>query len=100
MTVYETIGRNQTAALSALHHSNEALLDVMKAFLTRSSFPMVMRERRHGDGLPAPKETIEQWFGFFDGVLKEEKEFLLSVVGLLPEYTEKPSVVKTSAKAA
>jgi hypothetical protein len=35
-----------------------------------------------------------------DGVLKEEKEFLLGVVGLLPERTVNAAAVKPAAKAA
>jgi hypothetical protein len=93
MRVYETVGRNQTAILSALHHRHEAFLDVMKPVFATAELPMV-------DRLPTPKETVEQWFGFFDGVLKEEKEFLLGVVDLLPERMVKPTAVKPTAKAA
>jgi hypothetical protein len=35
-----------------------------------------------------------------DGVLKEEKDLLLAVIGLLPDRTVKPPVVKPTAKAA
>jgi hypothetical protein len=63
MSVYETIGRNQTAALSALHHSNEAVLDLMKAFITRyESLPRVTTELPGVDRLPTRKATVEQWF--------------------------------------
>jgi hypothetical protein len=99
MSVYETVGRNQTAALSALHHGNEAVLDLMKPFFTTSEFPRARMELPVIE-LPTPKEIVEQWFGFLDGVLKEEKDFLLGVVGLLPERTVKPPVVKPTAKAA
>jgi hypothetical protein len=100
VSVYEDVGRNQTAVLSAWHHSNEAVLDLMKPFFTMESFPLARMERPLIDRLPTPKETVEQWFGFFDLVLKEEKEFLLALVGLLPERTVKPPVVKPTAKAA
>lgn len=101
MSVYETVGRNQTAVLTALHHTNAAVLDLMKPMFAMSErFPTRTTELHMFDRLPAPKEAVEQWFGFLDGVLKEEKEFLLGVVDLLPERTVKPPVVKAAAKAA
>ncbi len=101
MRVYETVDRNQKAALSALHHSNEAVLDVVKPFFAMSEpYLKATTELPIYDRLPTPTETVAQWFGFFDEVLKQEKEFLLGVVGLLPERTVKPSAVKPAAKAA
>jgi hypothetical protein len=101
MKVDETIGRNQAAALSVLHHSNEAVLDVMKPlFATSESLRKVATELPVVDRLPTLREAVEQWFGFFDGVLKEEKEFLLGVIGLLPERMVTPPLVKPAAKAA
>jgi hypothetical protein len=86
MSVYETIGRNQTAVLSALHHRNEVILDLVKPLLaTSDSFRSLTAELPVVDWLPTPKQTVEQWLGFWDGVLKEEKEFLLRVIDLLPE---------------
>ncbi len=101
MSVYDRVGRNQKAALSALHHSQEAVLDVMKPIVTiyepllkmTAELPVV-------EGLPTPKETVDQWFGFFDDVLKEEKQFLLGVIDLLPTRRVTPPAVKSTPKAA
>jgi hypothetical protein len=99
--MYETVGRNQNAVLSALHHGNEALLDMMKPYFTLSgSFLKITTKLPIVDRLPTPKETVEQWFGFLDGLLKEEKEFLLGIADLLPDRTVKPPVVTPTAKAA
>jgi hypothetical protein len=101
MSLYETVGRNQNAVLSALHHGNEALLDLMKPYFTVSeSLLNFTAELPIVDRLPTPKETVEQWFGFWDGLLKEEKEFLLGIAVLFPDRMTKPPVVKPTAKAA
>lgn len=101
MTVYETVGKNQKAVLSALHHSNEALLDMMKPLFATSE-PLL----KATNGLPlaeqraTPKEVVDQWFGFLEEVLKEEKTFLLNVAGFFPEAPAKTPPVKAARKAA
>ncbi len=101
MSVYETVDRNQKQALLALHHGTEAVLDVMKPFMTRAE-PMwkALRELPYVDTLPTARETVDQWFGFVEDVLKEEHTFVLHVIDLLPEYKEKAPVVKATPKAA
>ncbi|HET6966449.1 MAG TPA: hypothetical protein VFH58_16875 [Acidimicrobiales bacterium] len=101
MSVYETVGRNQKQALLALHHGNEAVLDVMKPFMTRTEpVRKVLRELPYVDTLPTARETAEQWFGFVEDVLKEEHAFVLHVIDMLPDHREKTSVVKATPKAA
>jgi hypothetical protein len=93
-----------TAVLSALHSINEAVLHLMKPVFARvESLPRLTVEPGivDRDRWPAPKESVERWFGFFDGVLKEEKEFLVSVVGLLPDHkVKRPVAARPPAKAA
>lgn len=101
MSVYETVERNQKQALLALHHGNEAVLDVMKPFMSRTG-PVVrlVRDFPYVDRLPTFREGVDQWFGLFGGVLKEEREFLLHVVEMLPDHVVSHPVVKQAPKAA
>lgn len=100
MSVYETVGRNQKQTLLALHHGNEAVLDVMKPFMARTE-PLwnVLRELPYVHTLPTARETVDQWFGFAGDVLKEEQEFVLHAIDLLPRRRSTP-VVKATPKAA
>jgi hypothetical protein len=101
MNVYEIVDRNQKAAVSALHHRNEAVLELVRPYLTMSErfldatadLPLVGK-------LPTPKETVAQWFGFFEEILKEDRELLLGVVSLLPDRTVGLPTSKPAAKAA
>ena len=102
MTIHENVARNQNQALSALHHTHEAVLDIASPVL-RATEPLwrLGRELPMADRLPSAREVIEQWYGFFDGVLREEKEFLLSMEQLVPGRPMRPPAVKaTPAKAA
>lgn len=101
MSAHEIVGQNQKAVLSALHHSNEALLEMMKP-LFASSEPLLKRtgELPMADQLATPKEIVDQWFGFLEEVLKEEKTFMLNVAGLFPAVTGKTPPVKSAPKAA
>jgi hypothetical protein len=101
MKVYEIVDRNQKAAVSALHHRNQAVLDVVKPFFTTSErFLNATAELPFVGRVPTPKETIARWFGFYGEILEEEREFLLGVVTLLSEGTVEPPVAKPAAKAA
>ncbi len=102
MTVYETVSRNQKQALSALHHTHEAVLDVAKpVFGMTEPLWRLGRDLPVVDRLPTAKETIEQWYRFFDDVLKEEKEFFLSMEELIPgRKVERPVVKSTTPKVA
>lgn len=101
MTLHETVGKNQKAVLSALHHSNEALLDMMKPlFATTEPVLKATSELPLADQRATPKEIVDQWFGFLEEVLKEEKSFLLNVAGLFPEAEAKAPPVKAHRKVA
>jgi hypothetical protein len=101
MNLYEIVDRNQKAAVSVLHDRNNAVLDAVKPFFTTSEqFLSAMAELPFVGRLPTPKEAVTQWFGFFDEMLKEEREFFLGVASLLPEHTVEPPVAKPAAKAA
>ena len=101
MKVYEMVDRDQKTALSVLHHGHEAALDAARPLFTayepylRAGIDLPVVDR-----LPTPTEVIDQWFGFFDGVLKEQRRFLLGVAGLLPARTTKPSARKPTVQAA
>lgn len=101
MTIHETVGRNQKQAMLALHHVNEAVLDVVKPLMSRTEpYIRITRELPYVDRLPTAKESLEQWFGFFEDVLREERTFLNHVVDLLPQRGPTSHVVKTAPKAA
>ena len=101
MNVYEIVDRNQKAIVAAMHHRNEAVLDVVKPFFTMSErFLNATTELPYVGRLPTPEETVAQWFGFWGDVLKEERELLLGVVRVLPERAVEPPAVKPTAKAA
>jgi hypothetical protein len=101
MKVYEIVDRNQKAAVSALHHRNEAVLDVVKPYFTMSGrFFDGTLELPFVGQLPTPKEIVVQWFGFFDEILKEEREFFVGIMSLVPRRAVQPSPAKPAAKAA
>jgi hypothetical protein len=101
MNMYEIVDRNQKAVVSALHHRNEAVLDLVKPYFTMSErFLNATVDLPLVGGLPTPKETVAQWFGFVGEILKEERELFLGVVSLLPEHTVEAPAVKPAAKAA
>lgn len=101
MSVYETIGRNQKQALLALHHGNEAVLDVLKPFMGRTEpFLRVVRDLPYVHRLPKARESVDQWFGFFEDLLKEERDFSTHFVGMLPDHHMTPTAVKSTPKAA
>jgi hypothetical protein len=101
MDVYEIVDRNQKAVASALHHRNEAILDLVKPYFTMSGrFLDATAELPWVGRLPTPKETVTQWFGFFEEILKEDRELLLGVVSLLPDRKVEFPASKPAAKAA
>jgi hypothetical protein len=101
MRVYEMVDKDQKAALSVLHHSHEVFLDAVKPlFAAYEPYLRAGMDLPVVDSLPTATEVIDQWFGFFDGVLKEQRQFLRGVVGLLPERMPTPSVRKPTAQAA
>jgi hypothetical protein len=100
MSVDESVDRKKHA-LQVLHHTNEVVLDLVKPFMSRTEFLWkMMREVPYVDRLPAARESVDEWFGFFDDTLKEEREFLLHVVDMLPVHKATPPAVKSTAKAA
>lgn len=101
MTVHEIVGRNQRDAVAALHHTYEAVIDLAKpVFGATGPLWKMGRELPMVDRLPTVKESIEQWYGFFEDVLREQKEFLLKLEELLPERQVRPPVVKSSTPKA
>ncbi|HUJ64056.1 MAG TPA: hypothetical protein VLX59_00855, partial [Acidimicrobiales bacterium] len=98
---YEIVDRDQKAVVAALHHRNEAVLDLVKPYFAMSErFLDATADLPWVGRLPTPKETVAQWFGFFGEILKEDRELLLGVVSLLPERTVELSASKPAAKAA
>ena len=103
MTVHEIVGRNEKQMVKVLHHGHEAVLDVLEPLLGRvEPYLRPMTQLPYVDRLPTPRETVEQTFGFVDDLLKEEHEFFLRVVGLLPDHKRTPPVEKetTTRKVA
>lgn len=101
MTVHEVVGRNQKQALSALHHTHEAVLDLAKpVFDLTEPLWKLGRDLPVVDRLPTAREMIEQWYGFFGDVLKEERQFFLSMEELIPERPVRAPVVKPSTPKA
>ncbi len=101
MTLHESIGRNQKQALVALHHRHEAVIDLLKPVMGRSGRVVrIARELPFVDRLPTAQESVDQWFDFFEAVLKEERVFVSHVVDLLPTRPAQPPVVKSTPKAA
>ncbi len=101
MKVYEIVDQNQKAAVLALHHRNEAVLDAVKPFFTMSERLLnATAELPYVGPLPTPKEAVAQWFGFFGEILREERELLLGGVSLLSEPAVESPAVKPAAKAA
>ncbi len=102
MTVNETISRNQRDAVAALHHSYEAAVDLARpVFSATEPLWKLGRDLPMVDRLPTVRESIEQWYGFFEDVLKEQKVFLLRLEELMPGRPARTPVVKsTTPKAA
>jgi hypothetical protein len=84
MSVNSITATAQEQALSAVRTAQEAVVTALKPFasLTEPLFDNVRVP--FVDQLPSPSETVEQWYGFAADALAAQKDFSLSLIGLLP----------------
>ncbi len=85
MNATEATAAAQEQTISALRTTQENIVTFLKPFAaitepifdTASALPF-------SDLLPSPKEAVEQWYGFVTEALAAQKEFSLSLLGLIP----------------
>jgi hypothetical protein len=102
MNATEATAAAQEQALSAIRTTQETIVSFLKPFAalaepvfdTANALPFA-------ELLPSPKEAVEQWYGFASDALAAQKEFSLSLLGLIPSGpTAAPAAApKPAAKA-
>lgn len=87
MTVNSITATAQEQALTAVRTAQEAVVTALKPFAALSE-PLFDNVRvPFADRLPTPSESVEQWYGFAADALAVQKDFSLSLIGLLPRPT-------------
>jgi hypothetical protein len=84
MSVNSITATAQEQTLSAIRTAQEAVVTALKPVVALSE-PLFDNARvPFADRLPSPTEAVEQWYGFAADALASQKEFSLSLIGLLP----------------
>jgi hypothetical protein len=85
MNATEATAAAQEQALSAIRTTQETIVTFLKPFaaMTEPIFDSAAA-LPFAELLPSPKEAVEQWFGFAADALAVQKEFSLSLLGLVP----------------
>jgi hypothetical protein len=97
----EATAAAQEQTLSAVRATQETIVTFLKPFAAlaepifgaASGLPFA-------DRLPSPTSAVEQWYGFAADALAAQKEFSLSLVGLLPAGSTPAPAPKAPTKAA
>ncbi len=100
MNATEATAAAQEQALSAVRATQETIVTFLKPF---ASLAEPMFDAANGlpfaDRLPTPSAAVEQWYGFAADALAAQREFSLSLIGLLPG-TPAPAPAPRATKAA
>jgi hypothetical protein len=84
MSVSSIAATAQEQALSAIRTAQEAVVTALKPFAALSE-PIFDNARvPFADRLPSATQAVEQWYDFAADALAAQKEFSLSLIGLLP----------------
>jgi hypothetical protein len=85
MSVNSITATAQEQALTAVRTAQEAVVTALKPFAAVSE-PLFDNVRvPFAKRFPTPSEAVEQWYGFAADALAVQKDFSLSLVGLLPQ---------------
>jgi hypothetical protein len=81
----EATAAAQEQTLSAIRTTQENILTFLKPFaaITEPIFDTA-NALPFAELLPSPKEAVEQWYGFVAEALAAQKDFSLSLLGLIP----------------
>ncbi len=101
MNTTDATAAAQEQALSAVRATQETIVTFLKPF---ASLAEPLFDATSGlpfaDRLPSPLTAVEQWYGFAAEALTAQKDFSLSLIGLLPGTPAPAPVAKATTKAA
>jgi hypothetical protein len=101
MNTTDATAAAQEQTLSAIRTAQENFVSFIKPFAAMvepifdatSGLPFA-------DLLPSPKTAVEQWYGFAADALAAQKDFSLSLLGLIPGAETAAPARKATTKAA
>src|SRR6516165_4653128 len=85
MSVSSITATAQEQALSAIRTAQEAVVTALKPVAALSEPWLDNARVPFADRLPSPTEAVEQWYDFAADALAVQKDFSLSLIGLLPK---------------
>jgi hypothetical protein len=97
MTVSSMTSTAQEQALSAIRTAQEAVVTALKPVAALSEPWLDNARVPFADRLPSPAQAVEQWYGFAADALAVQKEFSLSLIGLLPKSSSRQPAGAESA---
>ncbi len=91
----------QEQTLSAIRTTQETIVTFLKPFAAMAE-PIfdATSGLPFADLLPSPKTAVEQWYGFAADALAAQKDFSLSLLGLIPGAETPAPARKAATKAA
>ena len=100
MNATDAAAAAQEQALSAVRSTQETVIGLLKPFAALAE-PLfdATSALPFADRLLSPVAAVEQWYGFAADALAAQKDFSLSLIGLLPSLPP-ASVAKATTKAA
>lgn len=102
MSVTENTAKVQEQVISAIQATQETVLSAIKPFVALAE-PAVDAAATlpFADQLPAPGEVVAQWYDFAAQILSTQKDFALSLAGLVGATpSTKPATKSQSTKVA
>jgi hypothetical protein len=101
MNATEATAAAQEQTLSALRTTQENIVTFLKPFaaITEPIFDTA-NALPFSELIPSPQEAVEQWFSFAAEALAAQKEFSLSLLGLIPGSKAQAQAPAPAAKTA
>ena len=101
MNATEATAAAQEQTLSAIRTTQENIISFLKPFaaITEPIFDTA-NALPFAEFLPSPKEAVEQWYGFAVEALAAQKDFSLSLLGLIPGSPAPAPAAKAAGKVA
>ncbi len=100
MNATEATAAAQEQTLSALRTAQENIVSLLKPFaaVTEPIFDTA-NALPFAELIPSPQEAVEQWFSFAADALAAQKEFSMSLLGLIPGSQATATPAAKAAKA-
>ena len=100
MNATEATAAAQEQTLSAIRTTQENIVSFLKPFaaVTEPIFDTA-NALPFSEFIPSPQEAVEQWFSFAADALAAQKEFSMSLLGLIPG-SQAQATATPAAKAA